>query len=49
MKRGMFFWFSALMICIVVGCTDNANFEPETESEGNYKYAVEVVMNIRKN
>ena len=28
MKRGMFFWFLALMFC-AVGCADNANFELE--------------------
>lgn len=29
MKKNLFFWILALMICANVGCADNANLEPE--------------------
>ena len=29
MKKNMFFWIMALMICAAVGCTDNSTYEPE--------------------
>ena len=33
MKKNLFFWIMALMICTIVSCADNAYFEPEVQAQ----------------